>query len=131
MRKLFEIGGFAATAVLVVFGVVAITMGVNGRSTVHNSLALEQIVGTPDMNATAIAAEAKKAGLAASIVLGTWRSSRSSRSARYDTGERSTRLCTSSLRSPFRIPRSRASSPSRSISSITHARPLLPLSITP
>ena len=52
MRKLFEIGGFAATAVLVVFGVVAITMGVNGRSTVHNSLALEQISGTPDMNAS-------------------------------------------------------------------------------
>ena len=63
MRKLFEIGGFAATAVLVVFGVVSIVMGVNGRSTVHSSLALEQIVGTPDMNATAIAAEAKKAGL--------------------------------------------------------------------
>ena len=63
MRKLFEIGGFAATAVLVVFGVVAITMGVNGRSTVHTSLALEQITGSPDMNATAIAAEAKKAGL--------------------------------------------------------------------
>jgi hypothetical protein len=63
MRKLFEIGGFAATAVLVVFGIVAITMGVNGRSTVHSSLALEQITGTPDMTATGIAAEAKKAGL--------------------------------------------------------------------
>ncbi|HEV7566537.1 MAG TPA: hypothetical protein VGO31_11325 [Microbacteriaceae bacterium] len=71
MRKLFEIGGFAATAVLVVFGVVAITMGVNGRSTVHNSLALEQITGSPDMNATAIAAEAKKAGLPASVKLPT------------------------------------------------------------
>jgi hypothetical protein len=63
MRKLFEIGGFAATAVLVVFGIVAITMGVNGRSTVHSSLALEQITGSPDMTATGIAAEAKKAGL--------------------------------------------------------------------
>jgi hypothetical protein len=71
MRKLFEIGGFAATAVLVVFGIVAITMGVNGRSTVHSSLALEQIVGSPDMNATAIAAEAKKAGLPASVTLPT------------------------------------------------------------
>ena len=71
MRKLFEIGGFAATAVLVVFGIAAIAMGVNGRSTVHSSLALEQIVGTPDMNATAIAAEAKQAGLAASITLPT------------------------------------------------------------
>ena len=71
MRKLFEIGGFAATAVLVVFGVIAIVMGVNGRSTVHSSLALEQIVGTTDMNATAIAAEAKKAGLPASLTLPT------------------------------------------------------------
>jgi hypothetical protein len=71
MRKLFEIGGFAATAVLVVFGVVAITMGVNGRSTVHSSLALEQITGSADMNATAIAAEAKKAGLPASVTLPT------------------------------------------------------------
>ena len=71
MRKLFEIGGFAATAVLVVFGVAAIVMGVNGRNTVHDSLKLEQIVGTPDMNGTAIAAEARKAGLPASIKLPT------------------------------------------------------------
>jgi hypothetical protein len=69
MRKLFEIGGFVATAVLIVFGVVAIALGVNGRQTVQDSLKLEQIVGTPDMNAAAIAAEAKKAGLPASIKL--------------------------------------------------------------
>jgi hypothetical protein len=71
MRKLFEIGGIVATTVLVVFGVAAIVMGVNGRSTVRDSLKLEQIVGTPDMNATAIAAEAKKAGLPPSIKLPT------------------------------------------------------------
>jgi hypothetical protein len=71
MRKLFEIGGVAATAVLVVFGIVSIVMGVNGRSTVHDSLKLEQIVGTPDMNKVDIAAEAKKAGLPASITLPT------------------------------------------------------------
>jgi len=71
MRKLFEIGGFIATAALIIFGVVAIVMGVNGRNTVQDSLKLEQIVGTPDMNATAIAAEAKKAGLPASIKLPT------------------------------------------------------------
>ena len=71
MRKLFEIGGIVATTVLVVFGVISIAMGVNGRNTVHNSLALEQIVGSPDMNATAIAAEAKEAGLPASIKLPT------------------------------------------------------------
>ena len=71
MRKLFEIGGIVATTVLVVFGVISIVMGANGRNTVHDSLKLEQIVGTPDMNATAIAAEAKKAGLPASIKLPT------------------------------------------------------------
>ena len=71
MRKLFEVGGIVATAVLIIFGVVAIVMGVNGRNTVQDSLKLEQIVGTPDMNATAIAAEAKKAGLPASIKLPT------------------------------------------------------------
>jgi|SRR3954470_15330574 len=71
MRKLFEIGGVVATAVLVIFGVVAIVMGVNGRNTVQDSLKLEQIVGTPDMTATAIAAEAQKAGLPASITLPT------------------------------------------------------------
>jgi len=71
MRKLFEIGGVAATVVLVVFGTVSIVMGINGRNTVRDSLKLEQIVGTPDMNKTAIAAEAKKAGLPASIKLPT------------------------------------------------------------
>jgi hypothetical protein len=71
MRKLFEIGGIAATAVLVVFGIVSIAMGVNGRNTVRDSLKLEQIVGTPDMNRVDIAAEAKKAGLPASIKLPT------------------------------------------------------------
>jgi hypothetical protein len=38
-------------------------MGVNGRSTVNDSLKQEKIVGSPDMNPDAIAAEAKAAGL--------------------------------------------------------------------
>ncbi len=71
MRKLFEIGGLVAGAVLIAFGVVAIVMGIDGRNTVHNSLKQEYIVGTPDMTASAIAAEAKKAGLPASIKLPT------------------------------------------------------------
>jgi hypothetical protein len=71
MRKFFEIGGLVAAAVLIAFGVAAIVMGVNGRSTVRDSLKLEQIVGTPDMTPSAIAAEAKKAGLPASIALPT------------------------------------------------------------
>jgi hypothetical protein len=71
MRKLFEIGGVVATLVLLVFGVVSIVMGVNGRNTVQDSLKQEQIVGTPDMTRAGIAAEAKKAGLPASIKLPT------------------------------------------------------------
>ena len=63
MRKLFEIGGLVAAAVLIVFGVVAIVMGVNGRNTVQSSLKQEYIVGTPDMTPSGIKAEAQKAGL--------------------------------------------------------------------
>jgi hypothetical protein len=71
MRKVFEIGGLVAAAVLIAFGIAAIVMGFNGRSTVQNSLKLEQITGTPDMTPSAIAAEAKKAGLPATIKLPT------------------------------------------------------------
>jgi multisubunit Na+/H+ antiporter MnhC subunit len=57
MRKWFEIGGLVTAAVLIGFGVVAIVMGVSGRSTVTDSLRQEQIIGTPDMTPAAIAAE--------------------------------------------------------------------------
>jgi hypothetical protein len=62
-RKLFEWGGFAAGAVLIAFGVVAIVMGFNGRSTVADSLKQERIVGSADMTPALIAKEAKEAGL--------------------------------------------------------------------
>jgi hypothetical protein len=70
-RRLFEWGGIAASVVLVAFGIAAIVLGVNGRSTVHDNLAQEAIVGTPDMTPSAIKAEAQKAGLPASIELPT------------------------------------------------------------
>ena len=57
MRKFFEIGGIVAGAVLIAFGIAAIVMGVNGRSTVSDSLKQEQITGTPDMTPTTIAGE--------------------------------------------------------------------------
>jgi hypothetical protein len=63
MRKVFEIGGFVAAAVLIAFGVVAIVMGANGRNTVRDSLKQEYIVGTSDMTPALIKDEAKKAGL--------------------------------------------------------------------
>lgn len=63
MRKVLELGGLVAAVVLVAFGIAAIVMSVNGRSTVRDSLQREYIVGTPDMTPAAIKAEAVKAGL--------------------------------------------------------------------
>jgi len=63
LRTVLEWGGFAAGAILVAFGVVAIVMGFNGRGTVADSLKLEKITGTPDMTPALIAKEAKEAGL--------------------------------------------------------------------
>ena len=63
MRRVFEYGGFIAAVVLIAFGIAAIVMGVNARSTVQDNLAQEQIAGTPDMTPQAIKAEAQKAGL--------------------------------------------------------------------
>jgi len=48
MRRLFEIGGIAAGVVLVAFGVVAIFMGVTGRSEVRDAIAEQRITATPD-----------------------------------------------------------------------------------
>jgi hypothetical protein len=42
-RKILEYGGYISGALLVVFGVIAIYMGVDGRSTVQDSLKQEQI----------------------------------------------------------------------------------------
>lgn len=67
MRKAFEIGGFVAAAVLIVFGVVAISMGISGRNTVNNSLSHEYIVGSADMTPSAIKAEARQAGIYSAV----------------------------------------------------------------
>jgi hypothetical protein len=63
LRTVLEWGGIAAGAILIAFGVAAIVMGVNGRSTIRDSLKAEQIVGTADMTPAAIRAEAAKAGV--------------------------------------------------------------------
>jgi hypothetical protein len=53
-KKIWEIGGFLAGAVLVLFGVVAVFMGVNGYSTVRDSIKQEQITfGSADDPAVA------------------------------------------------------------------------------
>jgi len=71
MKKIFEFGGVAAGVVLIAFGIAAIVLGINGKNTVTSSLKEQQIVGSSDMTPTAIAAEAKAAGLPASIKLPT------------------------------------------------------------
>jgi len=52
-----------AAVVLVAFGIAAIVMGANGRSTVNSNVAEQKIVGTPDMTPEGIKAEAAKSGL--------------------------------------------------------------------
>jgi hypothetical protein len=47
-RKTFEYGGWIAGGLLVVFGVIAIVMGVNGRNEVRDALAAQKITATPD-----------------------------------------------------------------------------------
>jgi hypothetical protein len=63
LKKFLNYGGIAASVILIAFGIGAIIIGANGRSTVRDNLALEKIVGSPDMTPKAIAAEAKAAGL--------------------------------------------------------------------
>jgi putative lipase involved disintegration of autophagic bodies len=57
MRKGLEIGGAIAAVVLIAFGIGAIVLGANGKSTVENSLTREQITGTPDMTPAVIQEE--------------------------------------------------------------------------
>lgn len=63
MRKGLEIGGAIAAVVLIVFGVAAVVMGIDGNETVQDSISQEEITGTPDMTPDAIAAEVDEAGL--------------------------------------------------------------------
>jgi len=62
-RKLIRLGTIAAAAVLLAIGIGSIVKGIDGRSTVHETLAREAIVGLPTFTPKAIAAEAREAGL--------------------------------------------------------------------
>lgn len=48
MKKLFVWGGLVASLVLIAFGTGAIVTGIDGRSDVRDTIAQENIVGTPD-----------------------------------------------------------------------------------
>lgn len=62
-RRALEIGGIIAGAMMIAFGIGALVMSINARNTVSSEVKAEQIVGSPDMNPTAIAAAMQEAGL--------------------------------------------------------------------
>jgi hypothetical protein len=62
-RKLFEYGGMAAGIVLIAFGIGALLMSFDARSTTRDEIKREQIVGSEDMSPTAIQAGIDEAGL--------------------------------------------------------------------
>lgn len=70
-KKIWEIGGFVAGAVLIVFGAVAIFMGVSGYQTVQDELNQQAIVGSEDMTPSAIKTAAQEAGLSSDVALPT------------------------------------------------------------
>ena len=70
-QRLLEWGGIAAGVIMILFGIGAIALSVTGHNTVQDELSQQQIVGTPDMTPSAIAEEAKAAGLPESIPLPT------------------------------------------------------------
>jgi hypothetical protein len=63
MRRLFEYGGVIAGIVLVGFGIGALIMSFDARSTTRDELQREQIVGSPDMSPDGIQAGIEEAGL--------------------------------------------------------------------
>lgn len=63
MRRLFELGGYAAALILIVMGVVALTLGLTGRSDVRDNLARERIEGSEDMTPDGIRAGIEEAGI--------------------------------------------------------------------
>ncbi len=62
-RKVFEYGGMLAGVLLIAFGIGALLLSFDARSTVSDELKREQIVGSPDMSPSAIQAGIDEAGL--------------------------------------------------------------------
>jgi hypothetical protein len=62
-RKMFEYGGLAAGIVLIAFGIGALLMSFDARSTTRDEIAREQIVGSEDMSPSGIQAGIDEAGL--------------------------------------------------------------------
>jgi len=62
-RRILEFGGIAAGVIMVAFGIGALVLGINARSTVGDELTREFIVGSPDMKPDEIEKAVKEAGL--------------------------------------------------------------------
>ena len=62
-RRILEFGGIAAGVLMVAFGIGALILGINARSTVGEELTREFIVGSPDMKPDEIEKAVKEAGL--------------------------------------------------------------------
>ena len=67
--RVWEIGGFISGAILILFGVAALVLGINGYRTVGDELSKEQIVGGSDMAPAEIQKAATEAGLPDTIDL--------------------------------------------------------------
>jgi hypothetical protein len=63
MSRPFRFAGIVAGLVLIAFGVGAVVIGLAGRNEVNDNIKREQIVGSPDMKPSLIAAAARDAGL--------------------------------------------------------------------
>jgi hypothetical protein len=63
MRKALEYGGMLAGVVLIAFGIGALVMSFNARSTVQDELSREHIVGSDDMSPSGIQPGIDEAGL--------------------------------------------------------------------
>jgi hypothetical protein len=61
--KFFKYAGIAASVMLLAFGIGMVVTGMSTQSTVHDTLAQEQITGTPDMTPAGIAAAVKESKL--------------------------------------------------------------------
>ena len=68
-KRILQIGGVLSGIVLIAFGIGAIVLSFNGRSTVNSSLEEEQITGSPDMTPAAIAGEVSAAKAAQSKLM--------------------------------------------------------------
>jgi hypothetical protein len=66
MRKVLEYGGYVAGVVLVAFGIGALWLSFDARSTVTDELSREQIVGSDDMSPSGIQPGIEEAGLTVS-----------------------------------------------------------------